>query len=301
MSKTTKVIMLQPEGKLLAGRIVEVSPGYARNHLFPKRLALHATRENIIAFKAQEQAMRAADARALETALELSNAIKYGIFPIVVSALHGDRLYGSVGKREIANALQAVGHEITAAQILDFGRPIQKLGSYEIDYRLRPEVMGTFTVNVIRDAPEASANFALDSTLSVELYWHMSDYPAIIVAPVTDDCHWGGITLLEPIDAATAAKAITKTIVAFKEAGVLSCARQITAEHLTNFETITLAGMHGVNVSIRDDCLPTALNLIVYPSLEQAKGIAYRCLPYPRDERLNTVVKAALDMSGPNG
>lgn len=301
MSNTVEVIIVKSDGKLQVGKIVKVASGYARNYLIPKQLAQYATPENIAAFEAKQQTILDADKAALEKARALHNSINYGNFPIVVSGSQGDKIFGSIGKRQIATALQAAGHEITAEQILDFGKPIQKLGNYDIGYRLRREVVGKFTINVVRDAPEASYVSEQESIFAGELDWKMLGYPAIIVAPAAQRNILGDQTLLEPIDAATAAKAISRMIGAFKDAGVLSCARPITASHLEAFVPITEPGIHDVNIRLSDSHPSTYFRLVVASDFEWAKQMARIYVSPPPKRELEIVSNAALNLSGGPG
>ena len=132
-----KLILLEDvEGLGRKGDAVDVADGYARNFLVPKELAMKATEG---ALKEAEQLRRVreeADRRAREEAEALSNALEGR--KVVVAARSADegKLFGSIGPRDIAEAIKKfTGVEIEQGHI-DLRTPIKELGSYEI--RVRP-------------------------------------------------------------------------------------------------------------------------------------------------------------------
>ena len=128
------------------GQMVEVSDGFARNYLFPRKLAIAATPDAINTMKLQEKArqrqMEAEKARAQEIAVELESKL------VKVAARAGDngKLFGSVTSKEISDAL-AAQHNITIEKNrIIIADPIKSFGSYDVKCKLGYEVSGVIHV-----------------------------------------------------------------------------------------------------------------------------------------------------------
>ncbi len=158
------VILLERVEKLgQMGEVVTVKPGYARNYLLPRKIALRATRENIASFET------------LRTHLEAENLERRGDAESVAARMDGlavvltrqaadnAQLYGSVNRRDIAAAVAAEGFTIAASQVA-LDRPIKTVGLHPVRVRLHPEVFSEITVNVARSREEAEAQ-ALGRTI----------------------------------------------------------------------------------------------------------------------------------------
>lgn len=143
------IILLEPVEKLgEAGDVVTVKPGYGRNWLVPQGLALPATRANRaeldarLVQRARQLAERKADAE------RLSELLGEATLEIRVRAGDG-RIYGSVGNRDIADALRAAYDvEIDRRKIV-LAEPLKETGQHEVPYRPHPEVTITLNVNVV--------------------------------------------------------------------------------------------------------------------------------------------------------
>lgn len=135
------VILLEPVPNLgEAGEVVRVRPGYARNWLVPQSLALPATKANQkelqarLMQRAKQLAERKSDAERLRGMLgdaAVSIRVKAG----------EDRIYGSVGNRDIADAVKAAFDVDIDRRKIELTQPIKTLGSYVIPYRPHPEVV----------------------------------------------------------------------------------------------------------------------------------------------------------------
>ena len=129
------------------GELKEVSDGYARNYLLPRKLASEATTDNINALKLKEKARAAQMAR--EKAEAEANAKKLGEITVTVRAKAGDKgkLFGSVTSQEISDALKAQhGIEIEKNKI-DHPEPIKTFGSFQLKAKLGYEI--SVTINVL--------------------------------------------------------------------------------------------------------------------------------------------------------
>ena len=150
-----RVILLRKVAKLgHIGDIVNVKPGYARNYLLPKKIAIRATNENIAYFEKQ----RAQIERDNETAKAAARQVaeKMGKLSIVLirQASEKDQLYGSVSSRDIAAAIQEQGYKVTAGQV-NLDMPIKTLGVYDITVDLHPEVSIEVQLSVAKSEEEA--------------------------------------------------------------------------------------------------------------------------------------------------
>ena len=147
------VILLEPvDGLGEAGEVVRVRPGYARNFLVPQGLALPATESN----RAELQARLAQRARVLAErkgdAERLQEMLGEATLEISVKAGE-ERIYGSVGNKDIAQALKAAYDvEVDRRKILPQD-PIKMLGEYVVPYRPHPDV--TIDLKVVVRAEEA--------------------------------------------------------------------------------------------------------------------------------------------------
>lgn len=144
-----KVILQQDvKGQGKKGQMVEVSDGYARNFLLPKKLAVPATAENVNTMKQQEKAKKAQEAAEKAEAQAIARQMEGLTVKISAKAGEGGRLFGAVTAKEISEAL-AAQHALTVAKtkiVLD--EPIKSCGGYQLKCKLGYEVVGTLNVVV---------------------------------------------------------------------------------------------------------------------------------------------------------
>ena len=131
------------------GELKEVSEGYARNYLLPRKLATEATADNINTFKLKEKAKAAQIAR--EKAQALENAKKLGEVQVIVRAKAGSsgKLFGAVTNQEISDALkEQFGMDVEKNKIVQ-GDPIKNFGSYTVKAKLGYEISGNINLLVV--------------------------------------------------------------------------------------------------------------------------------------------------------
>ena len=147
-----KVILQQDvRGQGKKGQLVEVSDGYARNFLLPKKLAVPATAENVNTMKQQEKARKAQEAAEKAEAEALSKKLEGLMVKIPAKAGEGGRLFGAVTAKEISEAL-AAQHGLTIAKAkLVPDEPIKACGGYQVKAKLGYEVTGTVNVMVTEE------------------------------------------------------------------------------------------------------------------------------------------------------
>ena len=144
-----KVILLQDvRGQGKRGQMIEVSDGYARNFLLPRKLAQEATADNINTMRMNDKATQERQAKERAEALELSKKMKN--FTLVVTAKGGGagRLFGSVTNTEISEALEKQeGIKLDKRKIV-VEEPIKTTGTYTVRCKLGYEISGDLTVEV---------------------------------------------------------------------------------------------------------------------------------------------------------
>lgn len=145
-----KVIFLQDvKGQGKKGELKEVSDGYARNYLLPRKLASEATADSLNAIKLKEKAKQAQIARERALAEENGKRLAGVIVKIPARAGANGRLFGAVTSQEISDALKEQhGIEIEKNKIVQ-SEPIKQYGSYEVKAKLGYEVSGTINVLVV--------------------------------------------------------------------------------------------------------------------------------------------------------
>lgn len=139
-----KVILQQDvRGQGKKGQLIDVSDGYARNFLLPKKLAVEATPDNINAMKMKESArlkkLENDKAEARETAVRLDSCV----VKIAAKAGSAGKLFGAVTTKEISDALAAQHGIVVEKNKIVQDEPIKTFGSFDVKCRLGFEITGT--------------------------------------------------------------------------------------------------------------------------------------------------------------
>ena len=130
------------------GQLVNVSDGYARNFLLPRKLAVEATAENLNTMKLQEKARLAKQAEEKAQAQAVAEQLKTLTVRLTAKAGEGGRLFGAVTAKEVSEALAAQhGVNIAKAKLV-LEEPIKSFGTYELKAKLGYDVTGTVKVTV---------------------------------------------------------------------------------------------------------------------------------------------------------
>ena len=143
-----KVILTQDvKGKGKKGQMIEVSDGYARNFMLPKKLAMEATADAINTMRMNDKAAAEKAARERAAALEISKQLR--AMTLIVKAKGGGagRLFGSVTNQEIADALAAQGIKLDKRKIV-ISDPIKSVGTYTVNCKLGYEITAPLTVKI---------------------------------------------------------------------------------------------------------------------------------------------------------
>ena len=137
------------KGQGKKGEMKEVSDGYARNFLLPKKLASEATADNINALKLKEKAKAAQIAKEKAAAMEISEKLGGIQVTIKAKAGNGGKLFGAVTSQEISKALKEQhGIEIEKNKIV-MKDSIKNFGSYTVKAKLGYEISGNVSVLVV--------------------------------------------------------------------------------------------------------------------------------------------------------
>lgn len=147
-----EVILLDKVGRLGAiGDKVTVKSGYGRNFLLPQGKAVAATAKNIADFETRRAGLEAAAAAKIADAT--ARAEKLAALNVTIAANAGDegRLFGSIGTRDIAEAITAAGVAVTKSEVRLPQGVLREVGQYEIDVQLHAEVTQAVKLAVVAE------------------------------------------------------------------------------------------------------------------------------------------------------
>ena len=143
-----KVILLQDvKGKGKKGQILEVSDGYARNFMLPRKLAIEATADAINTVKMNDKATQERIAREKAAALETSKQLRAMVLTVTAKGGGAGRLFGSVTNAEIAEALAKQGVKLDKRKIV-LSETIKNVGTYTATCKLGYEITAPLTVKI---------------------------------------------------------------------------------------------------------------------------------------------------------
>ena len=147
-----KVILQQDvKGQGKKGQMVEVSEGYARNFLLPRKMAIPATADAINTMNLKEKARKAEEARLKAEAEDIAETLKECQVKLTAKAGAGGKLFGAVTTKEISEGLQKQYGIDVPKQKLVLEDPIKAFGSYQVKAKLGFEVSGTVYVSVFEE------------------------------------------------------------------------------------------------------------------------------------------------------
>ena len=143
-----KVILLQDvKGKGKKGQMLEVSDGYARNFMLPKKLAIEATADAINTMKMNDKATQERIAREKAAALETANKLRGMTLTVTAKGGGQGRLFGAVTNAEIAVALEKQGVKLDKRKIV-LNENIKNVGTYTATCKLGYEINAPLTVKI---------------------------------------------------------------------------------------------------------------------------------------------------------
>jgi large subunit ribosomal protein L9 len=146
-----EVILREDIAKLgTRGEVVDVAPGYARNYLLPKRLAVAATESNKNIVEQERQAHLRKEAKLKGEAEDLAKLFAGVTVTLLQKSGEADQLFGSVTTKDIGEALAAQNFTVDRRKI-QLEEPIKQLGEYKVPIRLHKDVTVEITVVVSKE------------------------------------------------------------------------------------------------------------------------------------------------------
>jgi len=147
-----EIILLDKVGRLGSiGDKVAVKAGYARNYLLPQGKAVSATAKNVADFEVRRAGLEAAAAAKIAEAT--ARAEKLAALEVTIAANAGDegRLFGSIGTRDIADAITAAGVAVTKAEVRLPAGVLREVGQYDINVQLHAEVIQAVKLVIVAE------------------------------------------------------------------------------------------------------------------------------------------------------
>ena len=145
-----KVILLQDvKGKGKKGQMLEVSDGYARNYMLPRKLAVEATADAINTKRMNDKAAAEREAKERAQALELSKKLREMTLTVTAKGGGAGKLFGSVTNQEIADALKASAGVTLDKRKIVIADPIKNVGTYTVQCKLGYEIVAPLTVKIV--------------------------------------------------------------------------------------------------------------------------------------------------------
>ncbi|ENM5767973.1 50S ribosomal protein L9 [Vibrio mimicus] len=148
-----QVILLDKIGNLGSlGDTVNVKSGYARNFLIPQGKAVMATKSNIAMFESRRAELEAKVAEQLTAAQTRADQVN-ALEAVVIASKAGDegKLFGSIGTRDIADAITAAGVKVSKSEVRLPEGALRNVGEYEVSVQLHSEVFATAKVQVVAE------------------------------------------------------------------------------------------------------------------------------------------------------
>ncbi len=144
-----KVILTQDvKGKGKKGQMLEISDGYARNYLLPRKLAIEATADAVNTMRMNDKAAAEKQAKERAQALEISRQLREMTLVVTAKGGGAGRLFGSVTNQEIADALKAkTGITLDKRKIV-ISDSIKNVGTYTVTCKLGYEISAPLTVKI---------------------------------------------------------------------------------------------------------------------------------------------------------
>ena len=122
------------------GDLVKVKSGFGRNFLVPQGKAVPATKDNLAQFEARRAELEATAKEKLGQAEARQSGLAEVVVEITANASEEGNLYGSIGPREVASAVSALGHEITKSEVVMGEGPIRTVGEFDVVVHLHADV-----------------------------------------------------------------------------------------------------------------------------------------------------------------
>ena len=144
-----KVILTQDvKGKGKKGQMIEVSDGYARNYMLPRKLAVEATADAVNTMRMNDKAAAEKAAQERAAALEISRQLREMTLVVTAKGGGAGRLFGSITNQEIADALKEKSGIALDKRKIVISDPIKSVGTYTVQCKLGYEITAPLTVKI---------------------------------------------------------------------------------------------------------------------------------------------------------
>ncbi len=144
-----KVILLTDvKSKGKKGQMIEVSDGYARNYMLPRKLAIEATPDAVNTMRMNDKATQERQAKERAEAMEVSKKLKEMILVVKAHGGGNGRLFGAVTNQEIADTLKKESGIAIDKRKIVIDEPIKNVGTYTVKCKLGYEIVGQLTVKI---------------------------------------------------------------------------------------------------------------------------------------------------------
>lgn len=145
-----KVILLQDVKSVgKKGELVNASEGYAKNFLFPKKLAVEATKSNLNDFELKQKSEEKRKQEELENAQKIAENLKDQVVTIKVKTGGNGKLFGSVTNKEVADAIVEQTKQDIDKKKVSIGDPIKMVGERTATIKLHPKVTAEVTIKIV--------------------------------------------------------------------------------------------------------------------------------------------------------
>lgn len=145
-----KVILQQDvKGKGKKGQMIEVSDGYARNYMLPRKIAVEATPDNVNTMRMNDKALLEKQTRERAAAIALRDRMKEMSLTVRAKGGGAGRLFGSVTTQEISDALKTQWQIDLDRRKIILDEPIKTVGSYTVKCKLGYEITATLRLDVV--------------------------------------------------------------------------------------------------------------------------------------------------------
>lgn len=144
------ILQADVKGQGKAGEVINVSEGYARNYLFPRKLAVEATEQALHQLKLQHQELERKKAEELDAAKKLAAEIETKSVEVHTQIGKDGRLFGAVTTKHIADAIAKLGYDVDKRKI-HLTDSLKSLGAHKVTIKVHPNVSATLTVNVVAE------------------------------------------------------------------------------------------------------------------------------------------------------
>ncbi|MGI6345461.1 MAG: 50S ribosomal protein L9 [Bacillota bacterium] len=147
------ILMTDIKGLGMKGDVVNVSDGYARNYLLPRKYAQEATDAALKTVHTERQAKQDRQAREEQAAVQLAKKLEGLVITIAAKAGEGGKLYGSITSKDIASSLSRQRLNVDRRKI-DLKEPLRALGTYQVPIKVYQDIVPSITVKIVDESAE---------------------------------------------------------------------------------------------------------------------------------------------------